>query len=73
MILRKFLIFSVFEPCDSYKEDSYKKNSVTLVMLYIGNLRLKLIKDKKVLEIGPLLLFDVKIIDYYLKAIAQHS
>ena len=42
-------------------------------MLYIGNLRLKLIKDKKVLEIGLLLLFDVKIIDYYLKAIAHHS
>ena len=28
MILKKFLIFCNFEPRDSYKLDSYKKNSV---------------------------------------------
>ena len=25
MILNKFLIFSVFEPCDSYKKKSYER------------------------------------------------
>ena len=28
MILRIFLIFGDFEPSDSYKEDSYKKETV---------------------------------------------
>ena len=39
MIVKKFLIFSVFSPCSSYKKNTYKKSQCTPVCSHLPRQR----------------------------------